>query len=222
MINKIADDTAVDRVINAAIAIASRNGIDAITDRAVAHAAGTTVRDIYGLFEDRESLLAAVGDQIVFHLYGAMREAVIAAAGSLDVDGLRALRVLLHAGMSAIWPRIESTPAEQTLTYELTIHALRRRWTTAPAAQDADRVAREQYRMMDAEMIGFLNHCALLSKTIWLEPVEAIAVFALSLLQGMILRWLVDGNDETMITMLDDLVLAVSLKACQRPIRPVH
>lgn len=214
MFNQVVTDTRRDRMVDAAVAIASHDGLDAVTGEAVADRTELSVDEVEGFFPGREELLAAMGDLVVLHLSGAMREAVMYAASSLDVDGVRALRVLLHAGMSAVWSRIEATPSEQIVTYELTLRGLRRRCRASQA--DADEVGREQYRMMDEEAVTFLTACAALSHTMWLEPVESIATFALSLLQGMILRWLVDGNDETMITMLDDLVAVVAGKAAER------
>jgi AcrR family transcriptional regulator len=215
MLNEVAPESLRDRLVISAISLAGQEGIASVTDHAVAESSGMTLDEVHEYFPSRESLLAAMGDMIVLHLSTAMRDAVAKAAASLDVDGVRALRILLHSGMSAIWPLIESTPHEQILTYELTIHALRYRWNTAATNSSADLVAREQYRMMDVEAQAFLQQCAALSKTKWLEPVSAIATFALSLLQGMILRWLVDGNDEVMITLLDDLVATVSSKATE-------
>ncbi len=196
-------------MVDAAVAIASRDGLDAVTDQSLAEHAGLSADDVDEIFPARGELFAAMGDLIVLHLSGAMREAVMYAASSLEVSGVRALRVLLHAGVSAIWPRIEAAPAEQILTYELTIRALRSRWHTPVSGVGPI----EQYRLMDEEAVTFLAACAALSRTVWLEPIEAIAAFALSLLQGMILRWLVDRDDETMVAMLDDLVTVVAGKA---------
>ncbi len=144
------------------------------------------------------------------------RPAVVAAveqaADAIDCSGTRALRVLLHAGVSALWPAIKAAPQKQIRTYESTIAALRRRWAdrTDPVADPA--VAR-LFRDLDAEVGAFLQLCADRSRTEWLEPVEAIAAYAVAVMQGTVLRWLADCDDETTLVVLDDLVSSLSTKA---------
>ncbi len=141
-----------------------------------------------------------------------VEEAVELAAAAIDCTGTRALRVLLHAGVSALWPAIKAKPHRQIHTYESTIEALRRRW-----AERADPVAEPtvaaRFRDLDAQVGAFLRLCADRSGTQWLEPVEAIAAYAVAVMQGTVLRWLADCDDETMLVVLDDLVSSLSTKA---------
>ncbi len=145
-----------------------------------------------------------------------MAEAIEKAAASLDFTGNRALRVLLHAGVSTLWPILKSTPDRQLRAYESTLHVLRRRWedqgTDMPVCVP-DPVASAMFKGMDAAVTDFLELCAVRSGTQWLEPCDAIAAYLVAVIQGMVLRWLADCDDETSLVVLDDLVQYLSTKA---------
>ncbi|MFR9770876.1 TetR family transcriptional regulator [Nocardia sp. SC052] len=159
--------------------------------------------------------MSARGEVITeIRLRPAVIEAVEAAAATVDYKGLRALRVLLHAGVSAYWPLVKATPERQIRSYEMTLQALRARWAVK-ADCFPDPIATEFYQEKDAEVTAFLQMCAELSGTQWLEPVEAIACNVVSIVQGTVLRWLADCNDETMLVVLDEMVSGLAAKAAE-------
>ncbi|MER7451606.1 TetR family transcriptional regulator [Nocardia beijingensis] len=159
--------------------------------------------------------MSARGEVITeIRLRPAVIEAVEAAAATLDYKGLRALRVLLHAGVSAYWPLVKATPEKQIKSYEMTLQALRARWAVKTDCFP-DPIATDFYREKDAEVTAFLEMCAELSDTQWLEPVEAIACNVVSIVQGTVLRWLADCNDETMLVVLDEMVSGLAAKAAE-------
>ncbi|WP_433629413.1 TetR family transcriptional regulator [Nocardia sp. CA-120079] len=141
-------------------------------------------------------------------------EAVEKAAASLDFTGVRALRVLLHAGVSAYWPLVKAAPAKQARRYEATAHQLAERWEAQPDCV-ADPQAAALFQEMDSEVASFLDLCADRSGAQWLEPTDAIAAYVVSMLQGTVLRWLADCNDETMLVVLDDLVSSLAARAAE-------
>lgn len=142
-------------------------------------------------------------------------DAVEQASAELDYSGTRALRVLLHAGVSAMWPVIKATPGLQVRTYETTIAALRRRWE-GQGDRSADLSASALFRDQDVEVAAFLQLCAERSRTEWNEPLEAIAAYTVAVVQGTVLRWLADCDDETMLVVLDDLVSCLAMKAVDK------
>lgn len=91
-------------------------------------------------------------------------EAVEKAAASLDHTGVRALRVLLHAGVSAYWPQIKQAPYQQIRAYESTVKTIRERWEVSSECVP-DPVAATTFHRMDAEIVTFLELCADLSGT---------------------------------------------------------
>ncbi|MEV6134646.1 TetR family transcriptional regulator [Nocardia sp. NPDC051990] len=154
------------------------------------------------------------GEIAVVRLRPTICEAVEKAAASLDFTGVRALRVLLHAGVSAYWPLVKAAPARQARRYEATAQLLAERWETQTECV-ADPTATALFREMDSEVASFLDLCADRSGTQWLEPVDAIAAYVVSVLQGAVLRWLADCNDETMLVVLDDLVSSLTTRAVE-------
>ena len=60
-----ADDSARDRILNAAKDIIAHSGVDAATTRSVAEAAGVQAPTIYRLFGDKDGLLDAVAETVM-------------------------------------------------------------------------------------------------------------------------------------------------------------
>ncbi|WP_051407032.1 hypothetical protein [Nocardia sp. CNY236] len=142
------------------------------------------------------------------------REAVEQAAATIDRPGLGALRALLHAGVSARWQLMLAAPVKEMECYETEVRTLRDRWEMR-TDRGAHPVASAEYREMEAEVADFLKLCAARSGTQWLEPVEAIAAYGISLVRGAALRWLADCDDEAMLVVLDDLVATMVTKAIE-------
>ncbi len=143
-----------------------------------------------------------------------VQEAIDTACAAVDCTGTRALRVLLHAGVSALWPAIKDSPERQVRTLEDTIAALRRRWEGRVDCV-ADPSVSELFRDLDAEVAAYLRLCAERSNTQWIEPVEAIAAYVVAVTQGVVLRWLADCDDETTLVIFDDLVSTLTAKAVE-------
>ncbi|MGS2806248.1 TetR family transcriptional regulator [Nocardia sp. MW-W600-9] len=144
----------------------------------------------------------------------AVCEAVEQAAANSDATGVRGLRVLLHAGMSAYWPLVKAEPDRQIAAYDAALQTLRQRWSSTGESV-GDPTATALFRQMDDEAISFLGLCARLSGTQWLEPLDSVATYIVSVLYGAVLRWLADGNDETTLVVIDDLVGCLTLKAVE-------
>ncbi|WP_228784532.1 TetR family transcriptional regulator [Nocardia cyriacigeorgica] len=155
--------------------------------------------------------MIARGELVEARLRPTVCEAVENAAASLDMHGVRALRVLLHAGFSAYWPLVKATPAKQLQAYEEAVQRLREHWDGETETDSA--AGATLFQDMDAEAVVFLEMCARHAGAQWLEPVEAIAAYVVSVLQGAVLRWLADRDDETILVVLDDLVSSLATRA---------
>lgn len=140
-----------------------------------------------------------------------VRVAVEQAAAGLTCSGVRALRVLLHAGLTAYWPTVRATPNRQLAAYETTLDTMRERVNGTGTTVCPDSI--DIFQRMDDEGAAFLDACARLSGAQWLEPLDSLATMLVSVLYGTVLRWLADGNDETVVIVLDDLVGCLTLKA---------
>ena len=212
MLNRLPAEERRAQLIEAALNIAEHGGIASVTIRAVAEEAGVSLGVVHYCFESKEALVAAMAESLVLQLSAGMREAFAAVWGAQELSGLRDLREVLHTGLTGMWPLVEATADRQLLTYEITAYALRHRAAGAPLAGS---VADEQYRIMDAEATIFLEESARRTGCTWTEPVEAIARFALAVIDGIVLRWLVDRDSNAIVTELDDLVRIVASKAVE-------
>ncbi|BCN53279.1 hypothetical protein RE9425_16690 [Prescottella equi] len=212
MLNRLPAEERRAQLVEAALNIAERGGIAAVTIRAVAEEAGVSLGVVHYCFESKEALVAAMAESLVLQLSGGMREAFASVWDTQELSGLRDLREVLHTGLTGMWPLIEVTADRQLLTYEITAYALRHRAAGAPLAGS---VADEQYRVMDIEATVFLEESARRTGCTWTEPVEAIARFALAVIDGIVLRWLVDRDSAAILTELDDLVRIVGSKAVE-------
>ncbi|QCQ90361.1 TetR/AcrR family transcriptional regulator [Rhodococcus sp. SGAir0479] len=212
MLNRLPAEERRAQLVEAALTIAERGGIAAVTIRAVAEEAGVSLGVVHYCFESKEALVAAMAESLVLQLSEGMRESFASVWGGQELSGLRDLREVLHTGLTGMWPLIEATADRQLLTYEITAYALRHRAAGAPLAGS---VADDQYRTMDAEATVFLEESARRTGCTWTEPVEAVARFALAVLDGIVLRWLVDRDSDAILTELDDLVRIVASKAVE-------
>ncbi|GAA5066083.1 hypothetical protein GCM10023318_53890 [Nocardia callitridis] len=114
-------------------------------------------------------------------------------------SGKEALQKLIRAGLELMWLNIEATPQRQLLTYETTTYALREGGQT-PAKLA---IAREQYDFNDSTVADLLEHARDATDTRWSVPVRTLSRFTLGIIDGIVLRWLVDDDSEQVREQLD-------------------
>lgn len=114
-------------------------------------------------------------------------------------SGKEALQKLVRAGLELMWLNIEATPERQLLTYETTTYALREGEQTPKKLA----IAREQYAFNDSTLADVLDHARDATSTEWSVPLETLSRFTLNVIDGVVLRWLVDNDSEAVRTQLD-------------------
>lgn len=179
------------QLVDAALVVASRDGIAATTVRRVAEQADVALGVVHYAFADKDELVAALATRVVERLAGA------SAAGLAGADTEPDLFSALGTAIDAAWAAIEARPDEQLLTYEITAFALRN--------PDLHAVARAQYALSQAAVERLLTLAAEASGTRWTRPVPALAGEALAFLDGVTLHWLVDRDGAAARTRLESL-----------------
>ena len=119
-----------EQLIEAALAVASRDGIDAATVRAVAAEAGVSLGVVHYCFQDKDELLRAMAHAITAqNLERSTRASFPPGASIADV---------IDGTIDALWDGIRESRGAQLLSYELTTSSLRH--------PELNQVAIEQYR----------------------------------------------------------------------------
>ncbi|MFE9581947.1 TetR/AcrR family transcriptional regulator [Nocardia sp. NPDC006044] len=184
-------------LIEAAIGLAEKKGVAGVTTRDVAQAAGVSLGVVHYCFENKDALMTELVKALSMELRDSVdaNETVWQDVGS----GKEALQKLIRAGLELMWLNIEATPERQLLTYETTTYALREgEQTPAKLA-----IAREQYNFNDSTVADILEHARDATGNQWSVPLKSLSRFTLNVIDGVVLRWLVDNDSESVRSQLD-------------------
>ncbi|MEU7142745.1 TetR/AcrR family transcriptional regulator [Nocardia sp. NPDC046473] len=184
-------------LIEAAIGLAEKKGVAGVTTRDVAQAAGVSLGVVHYCFENKDALMTELVKALSMELRDSVdaNETVWQDVGS----GKEALQKLIRAGLELMWLNIEATPERQLLTYETTTYALREgEQTPAKLA-----IAREQYNFNDSTVADILEHARDATANQWSVPLQSLSRFTLNVIDGVVLRWLVDNDSESVRSQLD-------------------
>jgi AcrR family transcriptional regulator len=168
-----------EQLVEAALTVASRDGIEAATVRAVAAEAGVSLGVVHYCFQDKDELLRA------------MAHAITARNSVQGLDQIpRGLPVatVLELAIGALWESISTSRGSQLLSYELTTSSLRH--------PELNQVAIEQYRGQWTAAAHVMEVVGRAANVRWEMPTDEIARIVVSVVDGYSLAWLVDGDDE--------------------------
>lgn len=169
-----------EQLIEAALAVASRDGIDAATVRAVAAEAGVSLGVVHYCFQDKDELLRAMAHAITSaNLERSLGELP---AQAEDVESV------IEGVLEALWAGIRESRGPQLLSYELTTSSLRH--------SELNQVAIEQYRGQWAAAEQVLDLVERSANVSWSMPRGTIARSIVAVVDGFSLAWLVDGDSE--------------------------
>ncbi|WP_067670032.1 TetR/AcrR family transcriptional regulator [Nocardia miyunensis] len=194
-------------LIEAAIGLAEKKGVAGVTTRDVAQAAGVSLGVVHYCFENKDALMTELVKALSMELRDSVEtnETVWQGVGS----GKESLQNLVRASLELLWLNIEATPERQLLTYETTTYALRESEQT-PAKLA---IAREQYTFNDSTVGDVLEHARDATGTRWSVPVTTLSRFTLAVIDGIVLRWLVDNDSEAVRAQLDVLAEMITTYA---------
>ena len=174
--------SAVERrrlLLEAALRVLSRDGLSALSIRAVVREAGMSLASFHYAYESREELLAEVIGSVVDGERAAGLAGFAAGSASLD-DAVR-------QGLDGYVALLAEDPGREQAMFELTQHALR-----TPALAH---LARQQYAHYHHLAAGLLEHLAERFDVVWDRPVPDLARLLVALTDGLSLAWLADRDD---------------------------
>ena len=190
------------QLVQTSLEIATAEGIGAVTVRRVAEHAGVALGVVHYCFDDKDELLASLAERIVNDLINAGAEQLVDVAAS-------DLPTALRRALTGLWSSITATRDAQLLTYEITTQSLRQ----PPLRSVADR----QYAISQAAAEGLLQLCAEVCGAAWSDPLVELGAQALAFVDGVTLRWLVDGDSDGAVRRLESFADYLSTRAAVAP-----
>jgi AcrR family transcriptional regulator len=170
------------QLVDAAIAVLTREGVQKATTRAIVAEAGTSLSVFHYCFDSKQELL----DAVIKSLVGTT---VNLAEASFEEGATR--RQMIRAGLSAYWAHVTANPDQHLLTYELTQYCLRKPGYAA--------VARQQYDLYAHAFIALLEGIGAETAV----PSEVVGRYLAALIDGLTLDWLVRRDDRSAEQVLD-------------------
>lgn len=168
-----------EQLIEAALAVASREGIDGATVRAVAAEAGVSLGVVHYCFRDKDELLRAMAHTITERNL---------ARGMAQMPDAAPARDLVLGVLEGLWANIRATRGPQLLTYELTTTSLRH--------PELAQVGVDQYVVSWAAAEHFLEEVERAAGITWRVPRHLVARSIIAAVDGFSLAWLVDGDED--------------------------
>ncbi len=168
-----------EQLVAAAIAVASREGIDAATVRAVAAEAGVSLGVVHYCFQDKDELLEAMAHEIT-------RQNL--SQSLLEMPQRSDPQTIIQQALEMLWGGIASSRGSQLLSYELTTHSMRH--------PEVRQVAVNQYLVSYQAARQFLETMARAAHAEWTAPIDLLARAVVMATDGVVLAWLADGDDE--------------------------
>lgn len=167
-----------EQLIEAALVVACRDGVDGATVRAVAAEAGVSLGVVHYCFRDKDELLRAMAHTITLRN---------TARGMAEMPESAPVADLIMGVLDGVWANIRATREPQLLTYELTTTSLRH--------PELRQVGVDQYTHSWAVAEHFLEEVERAAGIVWRVPRLMIARSIIAAVDGFSLAWLVDGDD---------------------------
>lgn len=184
-------------LVQAAIRVATREGLAATTTRRIAQELDISVGIVHYCFRSKEELLHEVIRVIT--------EAQVVAAQTAITPG-EDIGSSVRNAFLGFWQLVEATPDAQLLTYELTSWALRN--------AETEPLAREQRATQLAGIEQILDEISAATGVSWRLPADQLARMTLAITDGVTLGWLVDRDTKAAVQALEafaDQLLASAL-----------
>ena len=189
-----------EQLIDAAIHVASRDGIEAATVRAIAAEAGVSLGVVHYCFRDKDELLREMAHYIT-------RQNLTTGLQQMPPEGEAG--EIIHGAIHLLWANISATRGAQLLSFELTTYSMRH--------PEVRQVSVEQYTVSHAAARTFLESMAQAARVEWTLPVDQLARLVVMATDGITLAWLADREGEKAVAALQ--VFGAFLAGHVRPLQ---
>ncbi|WP_130415296.1 TetR/AcrR family transcriptional regulator [Xylanimonas ulmi] len=171
------------QLVDAALRVAARSGVEAVTVRAVAREADVSLGTVHYCFHDKDELLEAMGQSIRVEATDQIKATITAGAGvGLDFP------TLVHQCADALLQGLKRFRQVRLLLLEIATTGARN-----PALLGTARTHLEQSTQM---ALALATACAAATGVTYRVDVRRLARTITALIDGIELAWLVDQDDE--------------------------
>jgi len=183
---RVSADVRRDLLVEAAIRVMVRDGVAKTTTRAIVAEADMALGAFHYCFRSKAELLESVIGAITSHT---LDRAVVAfeEGGTLEERLLR--------GIGIYWEHVVANPGEHRVTYELAQYAL--------SNPELAPVARKQYEMYIASITQIMEALSAATGLSWAEPLPVLARYLISVIDGLTLIYLNEGDAESNLAALE-------------------
>jgi AcrR family transcriptional regulator len=192
-----------EELIEAAVRVLLRDGVNGATTRAIAAEAGAPLASLHYCFSSREELLEEAGRRITDQAVTFVRDAFI------DENDLHATVAGL---LRAFWQGVEDHPEAELVGYELRQYALRQ-----PGVRELAQHRLAHYLDVQEELLHLVADKVGIT---WTVPVDILTRYIHSSLDGLSLTWLVDQDSARSGQVLDLIADYIVACAQARPPAP--
>lgn len=166
-----------EELIEAAVRVLLRDGVNGATTRAIAAEAGAALASVHYCFNSREELLEAAGRRMTDQAESYVRAAFI---------HQNDLRATIAGLLQAFWEDIEGRPEAELVSYELRLYALRQ-----PGMRELAQHQLSHYLDVFEDVLQLVADKAGIT---WTVPIDVLARYIHASLDGLSLTWLVDRD----------------------------
>lgn len=190
-------ETRRTQLVDAAIRIALRDGLDNATVRRIAAEAGVSLGTVHYCFDNKRSLLEAVVESLVGRQ--------VDVSGFVVDKGLPPEEAIKHA-FRFYWSISGAQVERQRLIYELVAYLVRQDEQSRELAQ---RIFTTNYDIVR----GFIELFQMQWEVDLGLPVDVIARMTIAMTDGVALAWLADCDDEQALEVLDSFAAMMARAA---------
>jgi AcrR family transcriptional regulator len=193
---RVSADVRRDLLVEAAIRVMVRDGVAKTTTRAIVAEADMALGAFHYCFRSKAELLESVIEGIQAHTVD-LALAAFEEGGTLEERLLRGIRIY--------WQHVLDNPDEHQVTYELAQFALR-----SPELAD---VARKQYEHYIASITQIMETLSEATGVSWSQPLPVLARYMISVIDGLTLIYLTEGDGDSTLAALELAVRHVATLA---------
>ncbi|MHA7133552.1 TetR/AcrR family transcriptional regulator [Oerskovia turbata] len=180
--NRMSIDERRAQIVDAALSIAVREGVEAVTVRGVAAEAGISLGTVHYCFEDKDAMLRAMGHSVAVVASDPVRMAM---------DPTKDLHTIAHAAADGLWEGLTPRRHMRLLTFEFATAGSRNR-----ALRPVAKAHLEQTWTMTQ---GILDQLAQIAGITYSMDTPFLARIVAGYIDGIEIAWLVQQDDEAAI-----------------------